>query len=114
MKSRKDERPDISWLVFDASHLPFKSDTFDSLFAGEIVEHLPEPDLGVKEWNRVLKKGGTLLVTTPNRRRRINRLNQQDWPISPDHLREFSYKELNESLLPGGGFKFLKKKGLSI
>lgn len=114
MKARKNERPDISWLVFDASHLPFKSNIFDSLFAGEIVEHLPEPESGVKEWNRVLKKGGTLVVTTPNRQRRVNRLNQQDWPISPDHLREFSYTELNDSLLPGGGFKVLKRKGIYL
>lgn len=110
MRDRKKVRPDIFWLVFDASHLPIKSNIFDSVFAGEILEHLPEPELGLKEWNRVLKLGGTLIVTTPNRRRRINRLNKQNWPLSPDHLREFSYEELNHSQLPGSGFKVLRKR----
>jgi ubiquinone/menaquinone biosynthesis C-methylase UbiE len=114
MMERKRKRPDITWLVFDASHLPFKSNTFDSLFAGEILEHLPEPDAGMKEWNRVLRRGGSLIVTTPNRTRRINRLNRQDWPVSPDHLREFSYEELNYFLLPRSGFKVLKKKGIYL
>jgi ubiquinone/menaquinone biosynthesis C-methylase UbiE len=114
MKDRKNKRPDFSWLVFDASHLPFKSNSFNSCFAGEILEHLPDLNLALKEWNRVLKKGGILIVTTPNKERRINRLNNQNWPISPDHLRELSFRELNDSLLPEGGFKVLKKRGIYV
>jgi len=114
MKERQEERPDVTWIVFDASHLPFKSNSFDSIFAGEILEHLPDPEHAVKEWSRVHKNGGTLIVTTPNRERRINKINKQNWPFSPDHLREFSYEELNHALLPEAGYKPLKKKGMYI
>jgi len=114
IKERKEERPEISWIVFDASNLPFKTNTIDSIFAGEILEHLQCAELAMKEWNRVQKKDGILIVTTPNRKRRINRLNRQDWPFSPDHLREFSYEELNRDILPGGGYKVLKKKGIYV
>jgi ubiquinone/menaquinone biosynthesis C-methylase UbiE len=114
MREREEERPDITWLVFDAAYLPFKNNSFESLFAGEILEHLPDPESALREWNRVQKKDGVLIVTTPNRKRRINVLNDQDWPISPDHLREFSFNELNRVLLPQSGYAVLSKKGLYL
>jgi len=114
MKQRKEAVPWIDWSVFDASRLPFRSGSFDGLFAGEILEHLPDPERAVAEWNRVLKTGGILIVTTPNKGRRINRLNAEQWPFSPDHLREFSFEELNRDLLPGGGFKPLRMKGIYL
>jgi len=114
IKQRKEAVPSIEWLVFDASRLPFRSESFDALFAGEILEHLPRPEQAVAEWNRVLKKGGVLVVTTPNKGRRVNRINKENWPFSPDHLREFSFRELNRELLPGGGFKPVKTKGIYL
>lgn len=114
MKQRREAVPWIVWSVFDASRLPYRSESFDALFAGEILEHLPHPEQAVAEWNRVLRKGGILIVTTPNKGRRINRINNENWPFSPDHLREFSFEELNGELLPGGGFRPIKKNGIYL
>lgn len=50
----------------DAHHIPFKGDTFDSVFAGEIIEHLTNPATFLKEIERVLKTDGILVLTTPN------------------------------------------------
>lgn len=44
--------------------LPFKDKTFDSIFAFEIVEHIVDTEKMFKEFNRVLKKGGYLGITT--------------------------------------------------
>ena len=114
IRERKAARPEVAWVVFNAARLPFKDGTFDGLFAGEILEHLPDPAAGLAEWNRVQKPGGTLIVTTPNRERRINRLNGEAWPVSPDHLHELSYAELNDDLLPRSGYRPRRKRGLYL
>jgi SAM-dependent methyltransferase len=50
----------------DAHFLPFKEEIFDSIFAGEIIEHLIDPVKFLKECEKVLKTGGILIITTPN------------------------------------------------
>lgn len=46
--------------------LPFPSNHFDLVISGEHIEHLRDTDRYIREINRVLKKGGVLLLTTPN------------------------------------------------
>jgi SAM-dependent methyltransferase len=54
--------------------LPFGSDTFDALYAGEVIEHLIDTDAFVAEIARVLKPGGFAILTTPNLASFENRL----------------------------------------
>ena len=46
--------------------LRFEDGFFDVVFAGEIIEHVYDIDLFLSEIFRVLKPGGSLVVTTPN------------------------------------------------
>ena len=46
--------------------LPFEDSFFDAIFAGNIIEHLLNPERFLGEVYRVLKPGGTLLLTTDN------------------------------------------------
>lgn len=50
----------------DAEYLPFKDDAFGTIFAGEIIEHVPNPYLFLQEVERTLKKNGKFVLTTPN------------------------------------------------
>jgi len=43
-----------------------KNESFDFAYAGEVIEHLYDPDLFLSEINRILKKDGYVLITTPN------------------------------------------------
>jgi SAM-dependent methyltransferase len=54
--------------------LPFKDESFDCVFFGEVIEHLIDPDKALIEVSRVLRKGGTLILTTPNLASWFNRL----------------------------------------
>ncbi|MEM4390633.1 MAG: class I SAM-dependent methyltransferase [Candidatus Diapherotrites archaeon] len=82
--------------------IPFKSNYFDSIFAGELIEHLHKPKNFVKEANRVLKKNGVIIITTPNRDSLINRIFHNYH--APLHFSLFNFQEL-KSLLEENGFK---------
>ncbi len=51
----------------DATQLDLDDDTFDLVVSSECIEHCPEPARAVGEMIRVLKPGGYLVLTTPNR-----------------------------------------------
>lgn len=46
--------------------IPFKDNFFDLVYIGEVIEHVVDPDKVLRESSRVLKKGGKILITTPN------------------------------------------------
>ena len=47
--------------------LPFERDHFDVVLCYETVEHVPDPAAFVSELARVLRPGGALVLSTPNR-----------------------------------------------
>ena len=51
----------------DISNMPFRDDSFDTIFATEILEHLDDETLnkGLDEIYRVLRGGGHLIITVP-------------------------------------------------
>jgi SAM-dependent methyltransferase len=53
--------------VADAGGIPYPDDTFDVVFADNVVEHLSEPAQVFLEVRRVLKPGGVFLFNTPNK-----------------------------------------------
>jgi ubiquinone/menaquinone biosynthesis C-methylase UbiE len=114
VRGRSREVPELAWSVFDAASLPFADTTFDALFAGEVIEHVPDVTATLGEWRRVLKPGGVAIVTTPNRERLLALVDGVERPYSPDHLSELSYRELTRRLLPRAGFTFLTQDCLYL
>jgi ubiquinone/menaquinone biosynthesis C-methylase UbiE len=51
----------------DVMLLPFKQETFDLVTAIDVLEHIPNSRAFFQETKRVLKTGGILVLTTPNR-----------------------------------------------
>lgn len=49
-----------------ADKLDIESGSIDAVFCGQTIEHVIDSDWLLCELNRVLKPGGTLMVTTPN------------------------------------------------
>ncbi len=52
-------------VIGTAMALLFQVGTFDSILCTEVLEHLPEPLIALKEMYRVTKPGGMLLLTVP-------------------------------------------------
>jgi len=49
-----------------STQLPVESNSIDYLICQEGIEHIPDQLKTLQEFNRVLKKGGVLIITTPN------------------------------------------------
>ena len=91
------------FVVADGRNLPFKDETFDVVVSFDVLEHIDRERKFLEESSRVLKKGGTLVVGTPNRNRFSHKLRQLvgkkiTYPlkIGEDciHLREYTMDEL--------------------
>lgn len=46
--------------------LPFENNYFDTVYLGEIIEHVWEPKKFIEEIHRILKKQGVVIIDTPN------------------------------------------------
>jgi SAM-dependent methyltransferase len=46
--------------------LPFEDDSFDLVYANFVIEHLDSPAAALREWRRVLRPDGDLILLTSN------------------------------------------------
>ena len=59
--------PKVRWVRADLNEpLPLPAHGFDLIVAVEIIEHLENPRAVAREWLRLLRPGGTLVMSTPN------------------------------------------------
>ncbi|MBI2990414.1 MAG: class I SAM-dependent methyltransferase [Candidatus Magasanikbacteria bacterium] len=86
--------------------MPFDDNTFDTVYMGEVIEHVWNPLAAVKEAYRVLKPGGLYIFDTPNpySLSRILRysLKRSDHLGNPDHKIFFSRATINKLLAIAG------------
>lgn len=74
----------------DLRRLPFGDDEFDLIVSFETIEHVPDPEVVLDEFRRVLRPDGLLALSTPNR---------DVYPSgNPFHLRELTPSELEAEL----------------
>lgn len=52
-------------VIYDGKTLPFPNESFDNIFSTEVAEHIFNLEDIIKELERVLKKGGNILLTCP-------------------------------------------------
>ncbi len=57
----------VWWICADLNNpLPVARETFDAVIVAEVIEHLENPRALARELFRILKPGGTAIVSTPN------------------------------------------------
>ncbi|TSC73337.1 MAG: ubiquinone biosynthesis protein UbiE [Parcubacteria group bacterium Gr01-1014_70] len=62
------KKKDLDAVVCDAEKLPFSDASFDTVLASEMIYYLDHPETFLQEAWRVLKPGGTLLLSSANNR----------------------------------------------
>lgn len=88
------QNDNTSFFVGDVYDIPFKDMYFDAIIAFEMIEHLEHLNVFLKEAQRVLKKNGTLIVSTPNRL-----ITSPDGNLmSPYHTQEYDPDQLKRLL----------------
>ena len=103
----------------DITKIDFESETFDTVFATEVLEHLSEIDFndGVGEVFRVLKKGGNFIITVP-----FNENLTENSILCPKcgeyfhkwgHLQSFSVEKMKK-MIESNGFEVVKTNTLSL
>jgi ubiquinone/menaquinone biosynthesis C-methylase UbiE len=93
-------------LNFIEGHIPplhgLADNSFNTVVSFQVIEHIQDDDLFIKEIYRVLKPGGKLILTTPNRKLSLTR--------NPWHIREYTATSLQQ--LISKHFKKLNKQGV--
>ncbi len=56
-----------TFVLCSMSDMPFPDSSFDKIFCQQVLSHFKDGGKGIEEAFRVLKKGGKLMVLTPNK-----------------------------------------------
>src|SRR6201996_7705373 len=91
--------PRVEVMQANLADLPLPTASMDVVVNFQVIEHLWDQGQFVAECARVLRPGGVLLVSTPNR---ITFSPGRDTPINPFHTRELNADELTELLATAG------------
>ncbi len=100
------QKQNIKVFYGDLAAANFAENSFDVVTAVEILEHIAEPEIVLKEIFRVLRPGGLMWATTPHGNGASRRLLGADWTCvaPPEHLHLFSVKGI-KNLLTEAGFQ---------
>ncbi|MBW2989042.1 class I SAM-dependent methyltransferase [Candidatus Woesearchaeota archaeon] len=71
--------------VGDAENLPYPDESFDTVFALDILEHVPGDKKAVSELRRVLKKKGLMIITVP-----AYKILWSEHDVAMEHVRRYN------------------------
>ncbi len=83
-------RPNLGFLYSNLYDLGIEDASFDLVCSLQVLEHLHEPELFMREARRVLAPGGMCVITTPNR---LIISPGRDEPINPFHITEYDARQ---------------------
>jgi SAM-dependent methyltransferase len=92
----------------DVTALPYADESFDTVVAIDVLEHIDDESAALREVNRVLKPGATLIVTVPAFQMLWSRRD-----VDHHHKRRYSVKEIRRRIREGG-FRVLKATYINL
>ena len=87
-------------VIGDGQKMPFRNNSFNSILAGELIEHVESPRTFLEECWRVLENNGVVAISTPNKKSWLNRTTKSyEMPL---HVSLFSPEKLRRLLVETG------------
>jgi SAM-dependent methyltransferase len=100
--------PQAAFVRANLAALPVQTESVDIVVSLQVIEHVWNHPEFVGECRRVLRPGGSLVVSTPNR---LTFSPGLETPVNPFHTHEFTAAELT-GLLSHGGLEITGAYGL--
>jgi ubiquinone biosynthesis O-methyltransferase len=95
----------VLFMTANAEKLPYKDDSFDIIFCSEVIEHIKNKGVAIKEFSRVLKHNGILLLV------RTKPLEHTNYLYDKYKMLETEFNEVDAPEVHKGNF-FLDMKEL--
>lgn len=102
----------------DIAHLPFTSQRFSLVLCNEVLEHIPDPDRGLRELVRIVKEEGVIILSVPVVSwfrylgvffgKKLKFLDERE------HFREYAVTKLNRCVTISNFLKSLGSVGLRV
>lgn len=80
---------DLGYPGYDGEHFPFADDSFDGIYSSHCFEHVGPWKEVLRDWYRILKPGGFLVIVVPHQFLFERKLRMPS-PINPDHKRFYT------------------------
>ncbi len=95
---------DSTGILSMANRLPFADETVDAVIASEVIEHLNNPGSAIKDFIRIVKPGGRVVITTPYKEDIKKHLCIHCNKLTPAnaHLHSFDEEKLTQLFSRGG------------
>jgi SAM-dependent methyltransferase len=103
--------PDLEAVLANLVDLPLPDGSVDLVVSLQVIEHLWDLPGFLGECYRVLRPGGVLVVSTPNRPVFSPGLGRGEKPVNPFHVEEFDAEQVAD-LLVSAGFRQPEVMGL--
>lgn len=88
---------DIGYPGYDGVTLPFADESFDAIYSSHCFEHIPDYVAVLRDWYRLLKVGGYLMIVVPQQHMFEKRLVKPSL-ANPDHRRYYTAESLLHEL----------------
>lgn len=98
MAKKNYNKENIEFMTMNAEKLEFPDETFESVISMGVIEHIKDYESYLREMKRVLKKGGTGVLSFLKRIYKV--------PLEPYHFREFYLWEIQDLMKKHFGDNF--------